>query len=54
MNAKLNHGHPDILEAKRIKEIKALSYLERLERLMVIIEVSYALKNAPRIYPKKK
>lgn len=54
MKAKLNHAHPDILEAARIKEIKALSYLERLERLMAIIEISYALKNALKIYPKKK
>ncbi|WP_396174128.1 hypothetical protein [Flavobacterium sp.] len=44
--AVLNHGNPKELEAKRIAEIKSLSYAERLERLMAIIEVSYALKNA--------
>jgi len=49
----LNHGNPNELEAKRIAEIKALSYAERLERLMAIIEVSYALKNAPILYRKK-
>lgn len=42
----LNHGAPEELERKRIAEIKSLSYLERLERLMVIIEVSYMLKTA--------
>ena len=49
----LHHGNPTELEAKRIAEIKSLSYAERLERLMAIIEVSYALKNAPKIYRKK-
>lgn len=49
----LNHGNPKELEAKRIAEIKALSYAERLERLMAIIEVSYALKNSPILYRKK-
>lgn len=44
----LHHGNPKELEAKRIAEIKSLSYAERLERLMAIIEVSYALKNAPK------
>ncbi len=52
--AKLNHGQPEKLEAKRIAEIKLLSYLERLERLMTIIEISYKLKNAPKIYSYKK
>ncbi|TPG43852.1 hypothetical protein [Flavobacterium pectinovorum] len=31
-------------EQRRIAEIKSLSYLERLERLMIIIEVSYTLR----------
>ena len=42
----LNHGSPEILEAKRIAEIKSLSYVERLERLFAIIEVSYMMRNA--------
>ena len=54
MKAKLNHDNPEKLEAKRIAEIKSLSYVERLERLMAIIELSYTLKNAPKIYPLKK
>jgi hypothetical protein len=51
--AVLHHGNPKELEAERIAEIKSLSYAQRLERLMAIIEVSYALKNATKIYRKK-
>lgn len=54
MEAKLNHDKPEKLEAKRIEEVKSLSYIERLERLMAIIELSYTLKNAPKSYPIKK
>jgi len=32
------------VEDQRIVEIKSLSYLERLERLMILIEVSYTLR----------
>jgi hypothetical protein len=46
---KLNHDRPDVLESQRIAEIKALSYLERLERLMVILEVSYMLQTASKL-----
>lgn len=49
----LHHGHPKEKEAKRITEIKSLTYVERLERLLAIIELSYTLKNAPKIYLKK-
>jgi len=42
----LHHGRPEILEAKRIEEIRSLSYVERLERLFAIIEVSYMMRNA--------
>jgi hypothetical protein len=42
----LNHGSPEVLEAKRIAEVKSLSYVERLERLFAIIEVSYLMRNA--------
>lgn len=41
------------MERKRIAEIKSLSYLERLERMMAIIEVSYMLRTATRIQYKK-
>ncbi|WP_165930083.1 hypothetical protein [Flavobacterium sandaracinum] len=49
----LNCGAPEELEAKRIVEIKSLSYLERLERLMAILEVSYLIKTAKKIQSKK-
>ena len=42
--AKLNNANPKVLEAKRILEIKLLTHLQRLERLMAILEVSYMLK----------
>ncbi|WP_431244806.1 hypothetical protein ACQ9BO_11450 [Flavobacterium sp. P21] len=45
----LNFGSPKELEAKRIAEIKSLSYLERLERLMILIEVSSTLKKVNEI-----
>ena len=54
MKVELNHDKPEKLEAKRIAEIKSLSYVERLDRLMAIIELSYTLKNAPKIYSIKK
>ncbi|PWA09305.1 hypothetical protein [Flavobacterium laiguense] len=44
----LNHGSPEVLEARRIAEIKSLSYVERLERLFAIIEVSYMMRNAAK------
>ncbi|MBO9585543.1 MAG: hypothetical protein J7574_15365 [Flavobacterium sp.] len=53
-NIVLNFGSPKELEAKRIAEIKSLSYLERLERLMAIIEVSHTLKSAKIIQSKKR
>jgi len=50
----LSFGTPKELEANRIAEIKSLSYLERLERLMALIEVSYMLKTAKVIQSKKR
>jgi hypothetical protein len=44
----LNYGSPEVLEAKRIAEIKSLSDVERLERLFTIIEVSYMMRNAAK------
>ena len=49
----LNYGTPKELEAKRVAEIKSLSYLERLERLMAIIELSFMLKTAKKIQSKR-
>jgi hypothetical protein len=46
---KLDHDRPDVLESQRMAEIKALSYLERLERLMAILEVSYMLQIASKL-----
>jgi hypothetical protein len=51
--SKLNNAHPKILEQQRIAEIKSLSYLERLERLMAILEVSYMLKKGIKVEPKQ-
>lgn len=50
----LNFGTPKELEAKRIAEIKSLSYLERLERLMAIMEVTHLLKSGKVIQIKKR
>jgi hypothetical protein len=50
----LNHGSPEVLEAKRIAEIKSLTYVERLERLFAIIEVSYMMRNAVKSQDKIK
>ncbi|KFC57710.1 hypothetical protein [Flavobacterium gilvum] len=50
----LNHGSPEVLEAKRIAEIKSLSYVERLERLFAIIEVSYMMRNVAKTQNNKK
>ncbi|MCC9064096.1 hypothetical protein [Flavobacterium piscisymbiosum] len=47
----LSFGSPKELEAKRIAEIKSLSYLERL---MILIEVSYTLKIVNRISIQKR
>ncbi|WP_428228794.1 hypothetical protein [Flavobacterium sp.] len=50
----LSFGTPKELEVRRIAEVKSLSYVERLERLMAIIEVSYTLKTAKVIQSKKR
>lgn len=50
----LNFGTPKELEAKRIAEIRSLSYLQRLERLMAIIEVTHLLKTGKIIQSKKR
>jgi hypothetical protein len=40
-------------EKERILEVQSLSYIERLERLMKLIELSYQLKTAKIIQIKK-
>jgi len=47
--SKLNYAAPHELEEKRIEEIKSLSYFDRLERLMAILELSYTLTSAKKI-----
>lgn len=51
--AVLNYGNPKDLEAERLAEMKSLSYFQRLERLMAIIEVSHMLKTAKKIQSKR-
>ncbi|WP_394758393.1 hypothetical protein [Flavobacterium sp.] len=53
-SSKLNYGDPKSLENKRLDEIKKLSYLERLERLFAILEVTYMLKTAKKVQFKTK
>jgi hypothetical protein len=42
------------VEEKGIAEIKSLSYLERLERLMILIEVSHTLNKVNKISTQKR
>jgi len=39
--SKLTHLNPQESEQKRIEEVRKLSYTQRLERLFVLIEISY-------------
>lgn len=48
-SGKLNYSNPEEKEAKRIAEVKSLSYLERLERLMAILEISFLVKNGTKM-----
>lgn len=50
---KLNHADPKLMEARYIKETKQLTYQQRFEKLIAIIELSYMLKNAKK-YSKSK
>lgn len=45
---KITYADPHIIEEKRIKEVRSLSYLERLERLFVLIDVSQRLQKASK------
>ena len=45
---------PETKEARRVEEIKALSYEERLYRMFALIEVSFELRNAAIIQSKNK
>lgn len=48
-SGKLNYSNPEDKEAKRIAEMKSLTYLERLERLMAILEISFLMKSGTKI-----
>jgi hypothetical protein len=48
------HPSPEILEARRIAEIKALSYEERIKRLLALIEISFKIRNASKAQLKSK
>lgn len=48
-NVKLHHGHPSVMEARYIEEIKKMTPQQRFEKLMAIIEISFLLKNAKKI-----
>jgi len=50
---KLNHAHPTSMEARYIEETRQLTYQQRFEKLMAIIELSYILKTAKK-YSKSK
>ena len=51
--AKLNNANPKVLEAQRILEIKSLTHLQRLERLMTILELSYMIKCGKKMLSKQ-
>lgn len=48
-SGKLNYSNPEDKEAKRIAEMKSLTYLERLERLMAILEISFLIKSGTKM-----
>lgn len=50
---KLNHAHPKLMEARHIEETRQLTYQQRFEKLIAIIELSYMLRNAKK-YSKSK
>ena len=50
---KLNHAHPKVMEARYVEETRQLTYQQRFEKLIAIIELSYMLKNAKK-YSKSK
>ena len=50
---KLNHAHPTVMEARYIEEARQLTYQQRFEKLMAIIEISCLLKSAKK-YSKSK
>ncbi|MFV8354729.1 hypothetical protein ACNQGB_00910 [Flavobacterium sp. XS1P32] len=45
---KLNHEHPAVKDERYIEEVKQLSYQQRFEKLIAIIELSHVLKLAKK------
>jgi hypothetical protein len=45
---KLNHAHPKLMEARHLAEARQLTYQQRFEKLISLIEVSLLLKNAKK------
>ena len=45
---KLNQEHPAVKEERYIEEVKQLSYQQRFEKLIAIIELSSLLKSAKK------
>ena len=43
---KLNYAHPKVMEARYLEEVRQLTYQQRFEKLMAIIEISIVLKTA--------
>ena len=48
-SGKLNYSDPKDKEAGKVAEIRSLSYLERLERLMAILEISFLIKGSTKM-----
>lgn len=44
--AKLNHAQPEEMEKRYIEEIKKMTFQERYEKMIAIMELSYLVKNA--------
>lgn len=51
--AKLNHASPKLMEARHLEEARQMSYQQRFEKLIALIELSNMLKTATK-YTKSK
>lgn len=43
---KLNHAPPEEMEKRYIEEIRQMSYQQRYDKMIAIMELSYLVKNA--------
>jgi hypothetical protein len=46
--SKIIFAAPEIHKARRIAEMKSLSYESRIKRLLALIDVSFKIKNASK------